>query len=497
MTLTAELRAYLEKNHGLPTNASLNDAKALLGELVATGKIDTAVVAKLANISPSNDVKASVQLWIKEAVADALGGGGGGNTTQVKTLGGSTINMTTETNTDRIRVIPAEERWSNERKEAKHARTGEPITYQGSPVYMPSPRTRAKIGAFTKHFLRTNHGADLQKVGLPLPTITEHDEQLLKGMWANGLWCGTTAEGMEVEGKTFDDLKLKAPLINDATSGGQYLIPSDFDTELITTPLLYGELLPMVDLRPTVRDAVEAASIGNPTVTWSTAEGSALSAFDATSLIAQITETVRPVAVAIECGRDMLADSPADVGAAILEIFGQTMAKELDDVIATGNGTTQPEGIFTATSPTTVNSTNGSTGPWELDDIEALYFGIAKQYRIPSLNPCFLTNDVTYSRWRGLSIGTSDARRLLGDNYASYQTLGRPHLINGDVGNAQAAFVAMRRYRLWRRAGVEFFREAGGKTLVTANTILLMARARYAGCLVDGGGAAICEDGQS
>jgi HK97 family phage major capsid protein len=490
MDMTLQLKQYLVDNHGLKNRATDDEAKSLLGELVATGKIDLAKVKELLAQGQA-DVKSQIATMIKTAIKDAVGDALKTGT-KTQTLHGDLMETT-----DTIRVKSPSERYLQTKSLGKHIRSGEPVMHAGTPVYGPSQLELARIGAWFKHFLKNNMASAMSKVGLPVPTITEHDEQLLKEMWANGTWCGRTAEGAEVEGKSFDDLRLKAPLINDSTSGGQYLIPTDFDTQLITTPLLYAELLPLVDLRTTTRDTVEAGAISNPTVTWSTAEGSALTAFDATSLVTQVTENVYPVAVAIEVGRDFLADSPADVGATLMQGFGQVLSKELDDVIACGNGTTQPEGIFTGSAVNALNSDNGSTGPWTLGDIEALLFGIAKQYRTPSMGCAFVSNDTTYARWRGLALGTADARRLLGMDHESYSILSRPHRINGDIGNGQAGFVAMKKYRLWRRAGVEFYQESGGKTLTLANTVLLMARGRYAGCLVQGGAAALIEDGQS
>ena len=487
-TLTAEGREYLVKHHGMSVNASLDQARELVGELLATGKMTAQQVNKLSGIPPADEVKKEIQQMITKAVADAIGGNRNQN------RGGLGHIMDPDPTTT-IRVKDASERYFTTKSIATHAKTGQPVTLAGTPVYGPSQLELAQIGVFWKSIAR--RGADhLAKFGLPAPNMSEHETELLKEMEATGLWYGKTLTGQVAEGKTLAELGIKA-LLNDATSGGQYLVPAAFDEMAITYPLLHSELLPLIDLRTTNRDTVDAAAIGNPTVTWGTADGSSLTPFTTTSLVTSISATVYPVAVAIEISRDLLADSPVDVGAVLAEQLGQVFAKELDDVIAAGNGTTQPEGIFTASGVTAVNSDNGSTGPWSLDDIESLLFAVPKQYRIPSLNCAFVSNDTTYARWRGLALGTADARRLLGMDHESYSILSRPHRINASIGNQQAAFVAMKKYRLWRRAGLELGFETGGKTLTLANMALLHARARYAGELVDGNAAAVCDDGQS
>lgn len=497
---------YMVDYHGLPKDAS-QDTAARKWETIK-GTLPKETLESLA--AKCRDEESGNLLFVMQAMADsavskAINTGGSQPNTNTNTNNNATkagsfsdimSTMNTDTNTDSIRVKDPSERYLTTKSLAKHKTTGQPVQLQGCPVYEPSQLELAKIGAYFKSFLR-GQAHHLSQSGVPLPTISEHEEQLLKEMAAKDRFYGKTAEGAEVVGKTLEELNIKAGLLNDATSGGQYLIPEAFDEALITFPLLHSELLPLIDLKTTNRDTVESASVSNPTMTWGTSEGSALTAFDATSMVAQISATVFPVACAIEFGRDFASDSPVDVGATLTEVMGQALAKELDDVIAAGNGTTQPEGIFTASGTTSVTSENGSTGPWTLDDIESLLFGIDKQYRVNSLNPAFITNDTTYARWRALALGTSDARRLLGMDHESYTTLHRPHRINGDAGNAEAAFCAMKKYRMWRRAGAEMFFTQEGKTLALANTALLMIRGRYAGELVDVNACAVCDDGQS
>lgn len=491
-TLTAAGREYLEKHHGLPASASLDQARALVGELVATGKMTPDQVRQLDGMQPTNTVKNEVQQMITKAVSDAMKSSGAGSHTTNK--GGLGHIMEPETNT--IRVKAPSERYLTTKSIAKHAKTGEPVTLAGTPVYSPSQLELAQIGVFWKACCNAN-AQYLGKYGLAAPEITEHDEQLLKEMAACGLWRGTTISGRHSDGETLANLGCKA-LLNDVTSGGASLVPAAFDEMLVTFPLLHSELLPLIDLRATNRDEVNTASIGNPSVTWGVADGSAMTPFTTDNLVGPISAAVENVTCAMEIGRDILIDSPVDIGAMLAENIGQAFAAELDDVIATGSGgSSQPEGIFTASGTIAVDSENGSTGPWTMEDIESLLFAVPKQYRIPSMNCAFISNDVTYSRWRGLALGVADQRRLLGMDHESYSILSRPHRINASIGNRQAAFVALKRYRMWRRAGVELRFETGGRELTLKNLALLVARGRYAGMLVDGSAAAVCEDGQS
>jgi HK97 family phage major capsid protein len=69
--------------------------------------------------------------------------------------------------------------------------------------------------------------------------------------------------------------------------------------------------------------------------------------------------------------------------------------------------------------------------------------------------------------------------------FQDYTTLGNPHSVSNDLGNAFAAFGAFSRYRLYRRAGLEVRWVDGGLTLARKNLVLLVCRARFGGRVVD------------
>src|SRR5262249_22978560 len=148
---------------------------------------------------------------------------------------------------------------------------------------------------------------------------------------------------------------------------------------------------PFVEARTVPRGSrVEGASIGNPTLTWGTAEGTSLTVFNTTSLAAAIDSTIYPVKIGLEVGRDFLSDSPADVGEILVANIGQRVMQEFDKMIAVGSGSSQPQGVFNASGIASVSSTNGTGGPLAIDDAENLAFAIGKQYRAAMFGPCYL-----------------------------------------------------------------------------------------------------------
>lgn len=375
------------------------------------------------------------------------------------------------------------ERYSHAKYPAKHVKTGETVFdgATGREVETISEFERTAFGVLIKQAARRS---GLQAV------IDDHEQKLLGELTERYKWCGR-ANGQYV--KSFGDKLVTKSLLSDTTSGGIELVPEFFDANLVQFPLLYGELAPMVTTREVPRGrTVETASVGNPTVDWNINEGTAISLFDTDALVLGIDATIFPVTAALTVGLDHLADAAADIGRVLLENVGQSLQKELDKVIAVGDGTTQPEGIFTASG--VVSATTGGT--WTVDDVEELLFAIGKQYRTSS-KCCFVMNDTTYARVRALSndpAGTTDVRRVFGMDHESYALLARPAKIQNNIANTKAAFGDLSRYVLWRRLGFQVEWERGGETLRRRNEALLIVRGRFAGKVVDANAFAVATD---
>jgi HK97 family phage major capsid protein len=280
-------------------------------------------------------------------------------------------------------------------------------------------------------------------------------------------------------------------------------VPSAFDRAVVTYPLLHGEIYPFCDIVPVQTKDIESAILGNPSAQWGTAEGTQISLLDTDDLITDLSGTCYPVSMAIIVGRDMLSDSPVNVGSLLVQVFGSVFASEMDKVIVSGSGTNRPQGITQASGITSVSSTNGASGPWTPDDFESLMFAVEKQYRSrPEFNPSFISNDTVFRRRCSIKVDSAetstDQRRVFGMNHNTYSTLGWPHRIeNTDLGNAYAIYVCLKKYRVWRRSGFEFRLVTEGKELARKNENMFVFRARVGGLLVDANACAVISDGQT
>lgn len=382
-----------------------------------------------------------------------------------------------------IRVKAGSESYLATKSIATHKRSGQQVfDDQGRPCMTTSELEYAKAGVLFKKL------ASRSGIGV---VLTENEHFLFNEMIEKDTWCGFNGREWV---KGLSGVHTKA-LLNDTTSGGIFTNPEWFDQALITRPLLSGELLPMVDLREVPRgSSVETASVGNPSVIWGVHEGTSMALFDTDGLVAEIDTSIFPVAAVVEVGRDFLSDAAVDVGRVLMDNIGERLKAELDKVIAYGNGTSQPQGIFLASGTNSV--TFGGTAA-EVADYESLLFAIGKQYR--TSNRCaFVSNDVCYRRCRSIPVDASnDARRIFGMSHEDYTILNRPYKIQNDLPNTHVAFGDLAKYRLYRRAGFSMEIVTGGDSLARRNVALVVVRGRFGGRVMDSNAFAVATDAQA
>ncbi len=402
-----------------------------------------------------------------------------------------------------VRTIDASERYSKSTTPVLNKSTGQPLVIFGQPVHTPSEASYARIGAWMKHYLRS-HADTLRKWDMRVPDLNDHEKQLLQEVYYKGHFCGEMNKDRYVDRATAEEcgLNVKA-LLDDATSGGQALVPYELDLSIVSPLYLHSQFLPDVDMRTVGSSEVKVSSFGAVTVSWGTAEGTEIPLFNTDSLISEASVPINPVAAAIEYGKDFESDTPiADFGRFVSDQFSEAMLKELDRAICLGTGTNQPEGFLVAAGTTGVNADNGSSGPPTMNDYIKLLFAVPKAYREANLMPVFASNDTSYMRSRQIKIDTAtpstDQRPVFGiEGVEDYTTLGHSHRICNSIGNRVAAMVCLKKYRLYRRPGIDMQVIEQDLGLARANKKALIVRSRYGGKLVDASACAVIADGQS
>ncbi len=525
MNLTIRLKGWLSENCGIAATATDADFQKAALDALASGKLAAAKYAELSAPEKNDDIRSMLSGLVKEAVAglqlasaapaapvapevkepdlDALaekiaakmaptkGLLDGVNPAQALAPVDSATSKLINSSRERIRVKSPVEGYSSSKSALVHnkgALKGQAAKYMGRELDSASQADLAVAGAYWKWCVNQQI-----PTGTPLPAgvrMTEHDKHLVEYALHEMAWTGELKGGaIEVNARKLSEFEIKA-LLDDSTSGGLEAAPIVFDDRVITTPLLTGELFPLVDVTPLSRGRrVEGWSISNPSFTSNVAEGTGIPTFDTSSFIAAFDNTIYTAVGAMELGYDFEDDTPNNVGAIVTDLYGRKALEWLDEQIAWGDGTNEPQGIFNAGMTDIGNPAAGAGGAAQVDDYEALLFGLAKQYRPRSqaANCVYVGSDVTYKRARGIQVGASDERRVFGMDEESYSILGHSFRvptcpsITATTYNANCAFVNMSYYRLYRRLGLTMRIETGGKELALKNLMLMVLRMRWGG----------------
>ena len=546
--LTPAVRRFAVEKCGCAVNASDAVIIDAVAKAVADGKLTEAALAKMCGTAKSKNsaLLKTITQTVKTAVADALPKPGkkegkvkkktkpegkkddtpdpvkaavdarlkemglvnGDGSTPTQMLGKASSYLTANS----VRIKSAVEQYDGTQKAAicpertqlgsRHSKAGQPATIAGRQLYHPSERDKAIAGAYFKWALAC--GSSQHEIPRQLQ-MTDHDRDLVNWALRNSAWTGLIkGDGTEVPGaikvdrRKLSEMEMKA-LLDDSTSGGLEAAPIVFDDAVILTPILYGELFPDVNVVNITRGRrIEGFSIGNPTITSGTAEGTAISAFNTAAFIQAFDTTIYNAVGAMEIGLDFEEDAPNDIGGIVTERYGLQTMSWLDEQIAIGDGTTEPEGVFTASGTVAVNSDNGLSGPPTVSDYEGLMFGVAKQFRKePGARVVFMGNETSYRRARAIPVGPNDERRVFGMTHGDYRMLDADYRIQNLIPNNKVGFVNLKRYRMYRRLGMNIRIETAGNYLATRNLKLIVLRMRFGGRLELGGAAAISVDMQS
>ena len=356
----------------------------------------------------------------------------------------------------------------------------------------PSELDRAKAGALLKWQITCAAGG---KVPAKL-RMTEHDWQLVQHSLHEDKWGGVIGGDCEsvpgstaVHNRKLRPSEIKA-LVDDTVTGGLEAAPIVFDDAFILTPLLHSELFPLVNVVPITRGRrIEGTLFANVTIQRGGGDDDAIDLFDTTGFITAFDTKIHVYDGGIEIGLDLISDSPLPLADIVRAQYGERLLNVLDEDIAIGDGVQELEGIMVATGTTSVSFAAGHT----VSNWEAMLFGVPKRYKrgFEKGRLAFASTETSYSRARGIAVGTTDARRVFGMDEESYMLFEHPYAVVDAMANTQLFFANMARYRLYRRLGLTIRSTGEGRDLVRRNMWLITARARFGGQLEDGLAAAV------
>lgn len=164
---------------------------------------------------------------------------------------------------------------------------------------------------------------------------------------------------------------------------GGYLFPNEFLGEIIRDLPELNVMRQYVRIIPMKRDAMDITSLVDGLDVFWTAENAAKST--TTARFATQTLTAFKMAAILYASDELIEDSTEiDVVSMIIQLFAEAVADEEERVIWVGDGTTQPQGISTATVASVASGANA------YDSAVALYFALPRKYRV---NAAFFAND--------------------------------------------------------------------------------------------------------
>lgn len=451
----------------------------------------------------SNNTADEIQSIVDKAVAKATGGRRRRNRTGSERLSASRVLSRSAT----ARVVEAATQYSKTREIAKypefvgaigdkgkHPLAGRQARYCGQPIILPSARDKAIAQAWLKSRLSARPLRESLPRGL---RMTDHDRELIHYGLRNVEWSGMFkgANGMQyLEREKLQDFQIKT-LLDDTISGGIEITPTAFDDNIIMYPVLFGELFPWVTVEETKSRRVKGGKMLNPEFQSGPAEGTEIQPFDTAAFFQGFDTPIFAATSAVELGRDFEDDTPILVADKLMEAFGMKAMQWLDQKIAVGNGTTEPLGLFYTPTATESNSSFGLGGPLTANDFEGLYFALAKEYRNePGAALAYVSNDSLYAKSRSIPRSVLDQQRLFGMTHGDYLMLNRPHKISDRIPAGWLAFVNLKRYRLYRRLGMDIRIDDTGRYNTLNNTRVIAVRMRWGGQMELGSAVSFMKD---
>ncbi len=523
MKITDALKAWLVEAKGAKPDAGDDDLRKAAAEALVDGSLSAERYGELARDPAADEADAldakmsriadGLERLAERLAAKADDGQEAAADTKVKKAGNLDGAFRDAGDDDgdevQVRVKEAAERYQTTKTALcypKETKAGRPHQMAGRRVWdydakeggraldEPSERDKAVVGAFGKLLCAAaqKRSRTLAWMGLP-----DHDKELVQYAMHNMAWCGNSgqcdANYADIVNRKLTALERKA-LIDDSTSGGIEAVPLPFDDMIVATPILHGEFFPLVNVVPLDKGRrVQGAAAGIVTGSWGGVDATSISLFDTTSYVSAFDTTVFRWQGAIQIGLDYISDTPIDFAQFLTQQYGEVLLNNLDDVICTGNGTTQPEGIMTKSGTTSV-AFGGTT---TIGNYESLRFGVHKRELSgpAGSTAVFGGTDTSYQRAVSIPVGASDSRRIKNavsmTNYDEYTWMGRPYKISDALTNAQVFFAVLGRYRMYRRRGLTVKTSTEGDTLIRANELLLAVTARFGGQLERGAAAAV------
>ena len=200
----------------------------------------------------------------------------------------------------------------------------------------------------------------------------------------------------------------KRALAGTSDTDGQFLVPIDFESELIMNAYDLAAIRPLCQVGTTSRDVVQLGALSKPTVAWGKR---AIAVTEQTLDTGGLQVRIYNLRALTLISNDTLDDADADIMGELRDAFEMALAEAEDDAFIAGADADTPPGIM---ANATVLARYKATGVADaiadathngMDAIQQMYYGVNAKYR---RNGTFAMNSTTEALFRALKNGEGD-----------------------------------------------------------------------------------------
>lgn len=238
--------------------------------------------------------------------------------------------------------------------------------------------------------------------------------------------------------------------VGGTTTLGGYTIDTELIPELVKSLKAYSGIFQAARIRPTSQgNTLYVATLDDTSTEASLiTEGSAITVQDLT--FGQKQLDAYSYKSMMKVSWELMQDSSFNMENEIRDAMGPRFGRALNSSCTTGTGSSQPNGVVTASS---LGVTTASASAFTMNEITDLIHSVDPAYRMS--NKCgFMFNDVVLAAIKKLAVGSGDARSLWMPSYRE----GEPDRIEG--------------YQYWINQGMD-------STINTASKIMLFGDFDY------------------
>ena len=251
-----------------------------------------------------------------------------------------------------------------------------------------------------------------------------------------------------------DGATMKA-LSEGSDPAGGYLVPTEFRDEVVQRASELSRLSKLVRRIGCSTNAVEVPTLAADVSVYWGAENSAMAESD--PAFGHKTITIRRMNALTKMSRELASDAGIDMVDYLSQLFAEAVAAEEDRVIAVGDGSTQPEGLYSAAGVQAYDV----GGAISYEALVEIYYTLPGRYRDKAV---WLGNDGLFKEVRKLT--DTDGQPLWRPGLAEDspdRLLGKRIVTQNDLPPSVLLFGDPRYYHVYDRKelGVESSTQAG------------------------------------